>query len=123
MTKDKQKPTFKVSPIEEYFANKGEQVSEVDKLFSATEDDIKQKTEVVDKEIFTIAKMLFTDKYLESKGINKIFTPLINDILELKISKDRKSREEFVKVNSMQPQNEGQSEELGMNLRRLLGKR
>jgi len=89
-----------LSPIDEFFMQSGEDRSQImDKLFDADEKNIKQKTELNDKEILIFAKMKFIDDYLESIGLNKIFSDFNNEIMSLKVSKDRQSRREFVEAN------------------------
>jgi|SRR6056297_517791 len=92
----------KSNPIDEYFANQeGAKENISDKLFDATDDNIKQKTELNDKEIGYASQMYLIDKYLENKGIKPIFSSYLLELFKLKVSKDRKSRQEFVTVNSM----------------------
>lgn len=68
-------------------------------LFSADNLNIDLKTDVNFEEISIISTLKFNDKFLVSKGLKPIFQEYYNDYLRLKVSKDRLSRGEFVKIN------------------------
>jgi len=86
--------------IEEYFMDKGEDSRLLTKqLFEADEKDVDIKTDLTDKQIVLINKLKFNNELLKKKGLNPVFDMFIYNYLRLLISKDRKSRGEFVNVN------------------------
>lgn len=87
--------------IEEYFASVegSKQAMQSRELFNAEENNIDLKTELRDEEISLIATLKFNDLFLKSKGLSPLFMKYYNNYMRLKVSKDRKSREEFVKIN------------------------
>lgn len=98
--------------IEEYFASQessGEAIASR-QIFSATEEDIDLKTDLNENEIPVIAVLKYNDEFLKSKGIKPVFTKYANYYMRLKVSKDRKSREEFVNINKK----DNQEDMLGM---------
>jgi hypothetical protein len=94
--------------IEEYFVRQGEnkEVLTSKELFRADADNVDVKTELDDVEIKIINRMKFNNAYLKSKGLNTIYTDVINNYLRLKISRERKSRVEFVDMNRGQQKTE-----------------
>lgn len=96
--------------VEEYFVNlednKGK-VNHYEEIFNPQEENIDLQTEVTDKEISSIATLKTFDNLLEAKGIGTVYAKYLNYMLRLKISKDRKSRGEYVDVNkNKQEENE-----------------
>lgn len=88
--------------IQEYFKNKESSKEAVQsrELFTADEDNIDLKTDIDEKEIRKIATLTHNDKILESNGLNPIFSKYLIKIMRLKVSKERKSRAEFVGLSS-----------------------
>jgi hypothetical protein len=68
-------------------------------LFSATEGDIDLKTELTDQEIVLIDKIKMNELFLELCGIDNFLHKYLNNYMRLKVSRERKSRGEFVDVN------------------------
>src|SRR6056297_2492394 len=87
--------------IEQYFANieGSREAINSRELFNASDDNIDLKTDLSDKEINLIATLKFNDEFLKSKGLSPLFNRYYRNYMRLKVSKDRKSREEFVKIN------------------------
>ena len=87
--------------IDEYFTDTQlQEQNHYKELFSADEEtDLDLKTEVIDEEIKALATLHFNDKFLSQIGVGKIFGTYTNKFLRLKISKDRKSRGEYVDIN------------------------
>lgn len=86
--------------IEEYFARNEEdaQTKASRELFKGDDDDIDLRTELNGEEIYYINAMKMYDTVLNSHGLNSIFAKFYNTYFRLKVSKDRKSRGEFVSV-------------------------
>ena len=42
---------------------------------------------------------MFNNMILENRGLKPVFKPFITNFMKLKVSKDRKSRAEFVSIN------------------------
>lgn len=77
--------------------------SSVGALFSSQ--DIDLKTELTNKEILAISKLLFVSKQYNIKNID-VF---INKLLRLKISKERRGRNEFIQgLHAEERKNNGQ---------------
>lgn len=87
--------------IDEYFKNieGSREAIQSRELFTADNDDIDLKTDLNNEEISHIAILKFNDSFLESKGIKPVFMNFFHDYMRLKVSKDRQSRGEFVKMN------------------------
>lgn len=87
--------------IEEYFsAVEGKKEAIVSRELFTGNKDIDLKTDLFKTEITKINALLFNDYFLESKGLNGIFGKYIEQHMRLKFSIDRKSRGEFVTINS-----------------------
>jgi len=87
--------------IQEYFEDIKESSEEraSRQIFSA-EKDVDIKTDLDMQEIGFINNMKLNDDFLISKGLKPVFSYYYNHYLRLKISKDRQSRGEFVRINS-----------------------
>ena len=88
--------------IEEYFTNLEEnkgKVNHYEEIFNPKEENIDLQTEVTDDEIKLISTLKTFDDFLISKEIKPVYNNYVNFFLRLKISKDRKSRGEYVDVN------------------------
>lgn len=77
--------------LEEWFKKEEESKDVSRELFSNT--NIKTRTEVSDDEIYAIAKINFLCDLFELKR----FPAVVQEMLELRVSKKRKSRGEFIK--------------------------
>lgn len=90
---------FKKNPIEEYFKDQKNN-AQGDEVFKANEGDVDIKTELSDDSIVQITTLYETDKYLyETLGIKPIFLSYYEKYMRLMISRNRKSREEYVEIN------------------------
>jgi len=88
--------------IEEYFQNTETGASRVSReLFNVGKDntDIDFKTDLTLNEIKDITSLHFNDEYLVSIGLPAMYKPFYQKYMRLVISKDRKSRGEFVAIN------------------------
>jgi len=87
--------------IEEYFAEVegSKQAMHSRELFNADNENIDLKTDLSNDEINLIAGLKFNDLFLKSKGLKPLFMNYYINYMRLKVSKDRKSREEFVNIN------------------------
>ena len=88
--------------FEEYFekSTENEAVKIGKEIFKATSDDVDIKTDLNSVEIYNINALKMIDKELELMGVGKVFNLFYDDYFRLKISKDRLSRGEFVKVTA-----------------------
>lgn len=88
--------------FDEYFdkINEGEGVRIGKEIFRADSDDVDIKTDLNTKEIYHINALKMLDKMFVEHGINPVYSLFYDDYLRLKISKDRLSRSEFVKVTA-----------------------
>jgi len=88
--------------IEEYFAEAGQskEVLTSKELFRANKEDVDIKTELSDMEIVYLNILKVNQQDLISRGITDVYDSFINNYLRLKISKERKSRGEFVTMNT-----------------------
>jgi hypothetical protein len=89
------------SHIDEYFTDSQlQENTHYKELFSADEKaDLDLKTEINDDEIRAIATLHFNDVFLQDIGVKPIFVEFYNKFMRLKISRDRKSRSEYVEIN------------------------
>lgn len=89
------------SHIDEYFTDiEIKEQTHYKELFSADDkSDLDLKTDVTDEEIKAVTTLHFNDKFLHDIGVKPIFTEYYNKYMRLKISKDRKSRGEYVDIN------------------------
>lgn len=87
--------------IEEYFSDLNESSEERAgrQLFKGGED-TDLKTDLVKEEIGLINTMIMNDQILKKYGLKNVFGMYYKPYMRLKISHDRKSRSEFVKVSS-----------------------
>ncbi|MFW6130622.1 MAG: hypothetical protein ACOC56_05495 [Atribacterota bacterium] len=105
-TKDKNKKRKKSSQklpdhIEDYFAeNEGSKESiNSRELFNAENENIDLKTDLDKQAIPILAVLKFNDEFLKSRGLRPVFSQWVNPYMRLRISKERKSRGEFVSIN------------------------
>src|SRR6056297_2190665 len=83
--------------IEDYFAeNEGTKESiNSRELFSAENDNVDLNKNAIP----ILAVLKFNDEFLKSRGLEPIFSQWVNPYMRLRISKERKSRGEFVSIN------------------------
>lgn len=87
--------------IDEYFADVHEDAQEKAgrELFTADSENIDVRTELNGTEIYYINAMYMYDDVLRSYGLKDVFRDFYESYFRLKISKDRKSRGEYVSVS------------------------
>ena len=111
--------------IEEFFNQKEQNIIGIStkQLFSVEDDiDLDLKTETDIEEISIIERLYYLDTILVDMGLEPLYKPLYNKRLRLKISKDRGSRKEFVKINTKGEDTEETLSKFG-NLSNILGVR
>lgn len=69
-------------------------------LFTAEQKDIDLKTDLSLSDIHNINVLMVNDEILKSCGLKDVFSMYYSEFMRLKISLDRKSRAEFVTINS-----------------------
>lgn len=90
----------KINPVEEYFKETGNENKRFTEVFEVNESDVDIKTELDEEKITQITTLYETDLFLlETLGIKPIFYSYYQKYMRLLISKDRKSRSEYVEVN------------------------
>ena len=89
-------------PFENIFEGLEEKGSNCTELLNDKEE-IETKTELNIFEIISIKNFITIGEILEKKGITNPYKEYCEKHMILKVSKDRKSREEFVTVNTMMP--------------------
>lgn len=87
--------------IEEYFAEKEGSPESIKsrELFTADNQDIQFKTDLDEDDIARITTLHFNDQFLKKCGLKPIFKKYYIKFMKLRVSKDRKSREEFESIN------------------------
>ena len=89
------------SHIEEYFSNvKDSNEQRASKELFKGDKDIELRTDIDVIDIVYINAMMLNDKVLSDKGLKPVFKPFYENLMKLRVSKDRLSRGEFVKINS-----------------------
>lgn len=93
---------IKTNHIQEYLVNneKSQQVVNAKELFSSKPENIKFKTELNAKEIFIFSYMVSADRILKDKNMPTIYNDFIQDYMSMKVSFERKSRNEFVTIST-----------------------
>ena len=88
--------------IEEYFVQNetNKDVLTSKELFRAEKHDVDIRTDINLQEIVLINKLIFNNRHLKKCKLKGVYTDFIDEYLRLKISLDRKSRGEFVQMNS-----------------------
>ena len=96
------KDTPATNIIEEYFddVEQDSTLQASKQIFSADDDDVDIKTDLSISEIYYLNAMIMYDEVLNHYGIGEIFSSFYKPYFRLKISKDRQSRGEFVKISS-----------------------
>ena len=111
---------FKQLPdhIDEYFKEQEQNLKMFSsrELFSAKNDDIDLKTDLGLEEIKLINTMIVNDMFLVKRGLIPVFSMYYSKYMRLKVSKDRLSRQEFVRINSEQ-----HADELIQNASNIMG--
>jgi len=97
MDKESLNPHF-----EEYFdkMNQSDNERVAKELFKVEKENVDIKTDLNSTEIYHINSMKMLDQMFLQYGIGPVFNLFYDDYLRLKISKDRQSRGEFVKVSA-----------------------
>jgi len=87
--------------IEEYFTQVEKDSKNIasKQLFSGDEKNIDFKSDLTNEDIRNINSLYLNDLYLEKIGLKPIFKDYYHKFMRLVISKDRKSRQEFVNLN------------------------
>ena len=88
-----------LNPIEEFFIAQEGANSKYSELFKGNDKFIDQMTELSDKDIRDILVLQTNDKYLLGRGIDPIFGFYTHKFMRLMVSRNRKSREEYVNVH------------------------
>lgn len=88
--------------IEEYFVQNetNKEILTSKELFRAEKEDVDIKTDINLQEIILINKLIFNNRHLKKHKLKGVYDGFIDEYLRLKISLDRKSRGEFVTMNS-----------------------
>src|SRR6056297_508662 len=91
----------KENPIEEYFTKVEKDSKNIasKQLFSGDDEDIDFKTDLTESDIKNINTLHMNDNYLKNIGLNPVFKNYYTKFMRLVISKNRKSRQEFVNLN------------------------
>lgn len=98
---------FKINPIEEYYKDQGHQDLKKNELFEAEDEDIDLKTDLETNRIVLINTLHENDLFLMQRGLKPVFKSYYEKHMRLLISKERKSRSEFVEVRkSEKPDNQ-----------------
>lgn len=87
------------NPIEEYFAKDASKLSKYSELFKGNDDFIDQMTELSSEEIRLLLALNENNAFLSSLGIRPVFSGLSQKFMRLQVSKERKSRMEYVDVH------------------------
>lgn len=112
--------THKPNHVEEYFKDTIHEQKKYELLFNVSKDniDLDLKTEVSEQELRDIVTLKQNDDFLSKHGIKPVFDTYIEKFLRLKISLQRKSREEFVRVNRPEPDDQTNFQQ---NVKTLMG--
>lgn len=92
----------KSNHVEEYFKEQESQTGRLSReLFSVGKegDELDFKTDLVLNEIKDISSLFYNDAVLVRMGLYPVYEPFYQKYMRLVISKDRKSRGEFVAIN------------------------
>lgn len=99
----------KKNPIEEYLLGEGQGEKNFSELFKADDDYVDQMTDLTPQEIRHIATLFENDRFLYAKGIEPVYGHYTNKLMRLLISKERKSRAEYVDVNKAERETPAQN--------------
>lgn len=92
--------------IDEYFLKNDNNTTAIASKELFKGENIELRTDLKDEEIVLINSMMFNNKILKEIGCEEVFNPFINNFMRLKVSKDRKSRGEFVSINKQNDAND-----------------
>lgn len=92
------------NPIDQFLTAEASKVSKYSELFKGNDDFIDQMSEVTHDEVRSLTALMVNDEFLESLGIGPVFDVYVHHFLRLQVSKDRKSRQEYVDVHKAQQQ-------------------
>ena len=96
MTKEK----TLLNPIEEFIKNNTEQEPTFQTLFEIDDkENVDLKTDLSTQEIVLINKIKMNDLFIKNNLGYSPYSEFLISYMRLKVSKDRKSREEFVDIN------------------------
>lgn len=84
--------------IQEFFSKT--EKGKGNELFRVDKDNVDIKTELSEEELRMVNTLFVNDAFLIEAGIEPVFKIYYEKFMRLKISLDRKSRQEFVKINS-----------------------
>lgn len=90
---------FIENPVEEYFKEGLNGESTFQDLFEATRENVDLRTDLLVQEIVILNKLFINHEFLKKKLDFHLLGDFIEHYLRLMISKDRKSRGEFVDIN------------------------
>lgn len=87
--------------IQAYFTqlNTDAKMNASSEIFNSKDDQLDFRTEVSEQEIAKIVSMRRNDTELAEYGIKPVYKDIIRNFERLRISKERKSRSEFVNIN------------------------
>lgn len=94
------------NPIDRFFTTEAGKVSKFSELFRGNDDFIDQMSELSQVQIQLVNALDYTDGFLRELEIPPLFSPLTHKFMRLQVSKDRKSRGEYVEVNKAEEQRE-----------------
>lgn len=99
------------NPIEEYIHSSDEKGGQSHKeLFNAEGDAVRTRTELDEREIRLLLRLIKIDMSLKDMGLEPIYSDVTNTFMELQISKNRQSRAEYVQVNKSSREDELQQQ-------------
>ena len=96
------------NPIEEYFDSDQSKISKYSELFKGNDEFIDQMTELSDRDIKLALVLYMNDEYLlnRHKMDSPIYAGYLQKFMRLMVSKDRKSRGEYVDVHKAELEQE-----------------
>lgn len=109
------------NPVEEYFKDEGSKDSRFSELFKGNDEFIDQMTELDVNDIKLMLTLHENDRHLLSKyGLRSpVFASYMQKFMRLMVSKDRKSRGEYVDVHKAELQQEQHNPALSLTGTRL----
>lgn len=108
INKEKNKDTDKKEKpmsdnIEEYFAKiDGTKEAQHARELLNADKNVDLKTDLTSQEIVYINVLKYNNEFLKQKGLKPVFDTFLNNYMRLKYSQERKSRDEFVRINNPQ---------------------
>ena len=101
------------NPIEQFFRSEGNKISKYSELFKGNDDFIDQMTELSHDEVRGCMVLLTNDEFLRAQKIRPIYGGIVQKFMRLQVSKDRKSRGEYVSVHKGEEERELSSAQKG----------